>query len=208
MSDLEEKYTTLICPYCKVNFKKQIEMQKKEGLFTILIKNHPDSNNCSPFIAFIDKDGRHRGSQKIDTVEKEDEINDELLQNARNTINELENVIRFYHIKIPRTMGRSFEHKVANVKDKAFMSSRTYMCLIDYLIENESSNTFGIITINIDQNFEGGLLIFGKYLGMLFTLFWKDQKELLTKSIEDLKAYANLTIEKLLDLYNLTDLFY
>jgi len=208
MSGLDEKYSVLICPYCKATFKKQIELQKKEGLFAILIKNHPDSNNCSPFIAFIDNNGRHRGSQKIDTVEKEDQINEELLLNARNTIDELEKVIRFYHIKVPKNMGRGFEHKVANVKDKAFMNSKTYTRLIDYLTENENNNTFGTISINNDKEFEGGLLIFGKYLGMVFTLFWKDQREISAKSFEDLKAYANLTVEKLIDLYNLTDMFW
>jgi len=207
MSGLDENYSNLICPYCKFTFKKQIEIQKKEGLYTILIKNHPNSNNCRPFIAFIDNNGIHRGSQKIDTIEKENVINEELLQNARNAITELEKVIRFYHIKIPRTMGTSFEYKIANVKDKAFMNSKTYARLIDYLAENENSNTFGIISIDNDQDFEGGLLLFGKHLGMLFTLFWKDQKELLTKSFEDLKAYANLIVEKLINLYNLKDLF-
>ncbi len=135
------------------------------------------------------------------------ENNEKLLQHARKAINELENVIRFYHIKIPRTMGTSFEYKIANVKDKAFMSSKTYARLIDYLTENENNNTFGIVSIDNDQDFEGGLLVFGKHLGMLFTLFWKDQREPLTKSFEDLKDYANLIFEKLIDLYNLTDLF-
>ena len=207
MSGLEEKYSLLICPYCKFTFQKQLEIQKSEGLYTVLIKNHPNSNNCKPFIAFLDNNGIHRGSQKIDTIEKENENNEKLLQHARKAINELENVIRFYHIKIPRTMGTSLEYKVANVKDKAFMSSKTYARLIDYLTENENNNTFGIISIDNDQDFEGGLLLFGKYLGMLFTIFWKDQRDLSTKSFDDLKAYANIIVVKLIDLYNLSDLF-
>jgi hypothetical protein len=56
----------IICPYCQVNFKKNVEHTKKQGLFTVLIKEHPDNENCPPFIAFIDDHGKHRGSQKID----------------------------------------------------------------------------------------------------------------------------------------------
>ena len=50
--------------------------------------------------------------------------------------------------------------------------------------------------------------MFGKYLEMAFTLYWKDQKLILTKTIEELKAYALLTVEKLLDLYDLIDYFF
>ena len=39
-----------ICPYCKVSFSKNIEYQKKTGLFSLLIKNHSGSDSCAPFI--------------------------------------------------------------------------------------------------------------------------------------------------------------
>lgn len=76
----------MICPYCKESFRKQVDYQKKQGLFTILIKNHSDGTDCSPFIAFIDNNGKHRGSQKIDNIEAEEEIslNEQLLEAARN----------------------------------------------------------------------------------------------------------------------------
>ncbi len=69
----EAPLVNMICPYCKESFRKQVDYQKKTGLFTILIKNHPKSQDCPPFIAFIDNNGRHRGSQKIDDVEAEEE---------------------------------------------------------------------------------------------------------------------------------------
>ena len=74
MIDSEETtLVNMICPYCKESFRKQVEYQKKTGLFTILIKNHPNTVECPPFIAFIDNNGRHRGSQKIDNVDDEDD---------------------------------------------------------------------------------------------------------------------------------------
>ncbi len=87
MIDSEETtLVNMICPYCKESFRKQVEYQKKTGLFTILIKNHPNSHECPPFIAFIDNNGRHRGSQKIDNVDEEDNeesISGQFLENAR-----------------------------------------------------------------------------------------------------------------------------
>ena len=64
----------MICPYCKESFRRHVEYQKKSGLFTILIKNHSENAECPPFIAFIDNNGKHRGSQKIDNVEEKDSI--------------------------------------------------------------------------------------------------------------------------------------
>ena len=197
-----------ICPYCKTSFSKHIDYQKKSGLFSLLIKNHPEGDSCSPFIAYIDTNGRHRGSQKIDNIEGEFSENVQFLGSAQETINELDKTIGFYHLKVPRKQGRGFEHKVASVKARAFMSSTFYVKLITYLVENEAVNTFGTITIEEDSGFEAGVLMFGKYLEMAFTLFWKDQKSILSKTIEELKAYALLTVEKLLDLYDLTDFFF
>ncbi|MFW9875465.1 MAG: hypothetical protein ACFFG0_20350 [Candidatus Thorarchaeota archaeon] len=204
----ETTLVNMICPYCKESFRKQIEFQKKTGLFTILIKNHPKGEECPPFIAFIDSNGRHRGSQKIDDVGEEESINDQLLENARSSINELENTLRFYHLKVPRRGGRGFDHKVASVKDRTFLSSKFYQQLIDFLTENEDDNSFGIISKDDGEDFEGGLLIYGKYLGMIFTMFWNDQKGVQNKTLDDIKGYSYLTIEKLLDLYDLMDFFF
>ena len=88
------------------------------------------------------------------------------------------------------------------------MSSKLYGTLIDFLLENKEDNTFGTISIDTNSNFEGGLLVFGKYLGMMYTIFWKDQKSLLNKTVDDLKAYTNLTVEKLIELYDIMDLFF
>ncbi|MFX1325273.1 MAG: hypothetical protein ACFE8N_09960 [Promethearchaeota archaeon] len=204
----ESTLVNMICPYCKESFMKQVEFQKKNGLFTILIKNHPNAEECPPFIAFIDNNGRHRGSQKIDNVEEEDSINGQLLESARNNINELENTLRFYHLKVPRRGGRGFDHKVASVKDRSVMSSKFYQQLINFLSENEDDNTFGVVTYDKDGEFEGGLLIYGKYLGMIFTMFWKDQKDVQNKTLDEIKGYSNLKVEKLLDVYNLMDFFF
>lgn len=204
----ETALVNMICPYCKESFRKQVEFQKKTGLFTILIKNHPNGEECPPFIAFIDSNGRHRGSQKIDNVEEEASINDQLLDNARSSINELENTLRFYHLKVPRRGGRGFDHKVASVKDRSFLSSKFYNQLIDFLTENEDDNSFGIITKDDGGDFEGGLLIYGKYLGMIFTMFWNDQKGVQNKTLDDIKGISYLTVEKLLDLYDLMDFFF
>ncbi len=201
----------IICPFCKQNFKKEkdIDYGKRNGLFSILIKNHPKSEDCPPFIAFLDDNGKHRGSQKIDDMDESSAVNDELLENARIRINEIKNSLRFYHMKMPRKEGRGFEHKVANVTDRTFMSSKIYSTLIIYLTENNENNMFGAILIPDDpkSEFVGGLLIYGKYLGMVFTIFWQDQSSLKNKTIEDLRGYANLAIEQLLDIYDLTDFF-
>ena len=211
MTDNEESnFINMICPYCKESFRKQVEYQKKEGLFTILIKNHSNDSECPPFIAFIDNNGKHRGSQKIDNIEDEDNIslNEQLLEAARNRIDELKKDIRFYHLKVPRRGGRGFEHKVSSVSDRNFMSSRVYNSLINFLTDYEEDNTFGAITIERDTSFEGGVLIYGKYMGLIYTLFWKEQRPLISKSLDDLKAEANLTVEKLIELYDIMDLFF
>jgi hypothetical protein len=199
----------MICPYCKASFRKPVDYQKKQGLFTILIKNHSENDDCPPFIAFIDNNGKHRGSQKIDDIEDEENIslNDQLLESA-NRIDELTKEIRFYHLKVPRRGGRGFEHKVSSVSDRPFMSSKFYKSLVDFLSEYEEDNTFGAITIDRDTSFEGGVLVYGKYLGMVYTMFWKEQRPLLSKSLDDLKADANLTVEKLIELYDIMDLFF
>jgi len=200
----------MIYPYCKESFRKQVDYQKKQGLFPILIKSHSESTDCPLFIAFIDNNGKHRGSQKIDNIEAEEEIslNEQLLEVARNRINELKDDIRFYHLKVPRKGGRGFEHKVASVSDRSFMSSKFYLSLVDFLTEYEEDNTFGVIIIDRDSNFERGVLVYGKYLGMIYTMFWKEQKHLLSKSLDDIKAEANLTVEKLIELYDIMDLFF
>jgi len=198
----------ILCPYCKTTFKKEAEVIKKSGLFTIFIKQHPKSDDCPPFIAFIDDNGKHRGSQKIDNIEEESSVNDNFLENARERIAELSDKLRFYHLKVPRKGGRGFEYKVASVTDRGFMSSKKYSTLVDYLGDNDEENIFGVITLEQNSDFEGGLLIYGKYLGMSYTIFWKDQKSLQSKALDDLKGEANLTIEKLLDLYDLMDLFF
>ncbi|MFX1569150.1 MAG: hypothetical protein ACFFCV_12370 [Promethearchaeota archaeon] len=211
MTDIEESnLINMICPYCKESFRKQVEYQKKQGLFTILIKNHSNGSECPPFIAFIDNNGKHRGSQKIDNIEDEENIslNEQLLEAARNRIDELKKDIRFYHLKVPRRGGRGFEHKVSSVSDRSFMSSKFYKLLIEFLTEYEEDNAFGAIIIERDTNFEGGTLIYGKYMGLIYTLFWKEQRPLMSKSLDDLKAEANLTIEKLIELYDIMDLFF
>ena len=88
------------------------------------------------------------------------------------------------------------------------MSSKFYLSLVDFLTEYEEDNTFGAISIERDSDFEGGLLVYGKYLGLIYTVFWKEQKSLLNKTLDDLKAEANLTIEKLIELYDIMDLFF
>ena len=209
MSSLKETIlVNMICPYCKFSFRKKVEYQKKSGLFSILIKNHHKSDNCPPFIAFIDSQGKHRGSQKIDKVELESSISDKMLENARKSINELENILRFYHLKVPRIAGMGFDHKVANVKDRAFMSSNSYMDLMSFLTTYEGSNTFGIIAYDDDINIEGRIVIYGKYLGMIYIFLWKDQKTIQNKSFDELKGLANLTVENLIGIYDLADFFY
>ena len=195
----------LICPYCKVTFQKTVEIQKKQGLFNILINNHTNDSNCPPFIVFIDNNGMHRGSQKIDDVDDNDTSQEEILQLAQRKISQLEKELRFYHLKMPRRNGRGFEHKVSNVLDRSFMNDYFYKCLIDYLQNIKETNTFGSIT---HDGFKGGILVYGKYLGMIYTLFWVDQKSIQDKNFDELKGLANLTIEKLIELYDLMDFFF
>ena len=209
MSSVGKKKTVkFICPYCKITFKKDVETQKRDGLSTILIKSHLDGDNCPLFLVFVDNNGRHRGSQKIDNFEDDASINDQIVEDARIRIEEIKEALRFYHLKAPRKEGRGFEHKVASVLDRAIISSKSYSQLISFLGENEEENIFGAITIPKDTEFEGGLLIYGKYHGMIYSLFWRDQKSILSKTYEDLKVFANLTIEKLLDLYDITSYFF
>lgn len=204
----EDKTIRIICPYCKVSFTQQIERQKAEGLHTTLINNHPNGNNCPPFLIFIDANGKHRGSQKIDSIEHGYTIDEQLLENARSQINELNDAIRFYHLKVPRGKGRGFENKVSSVPDRSIMSSRFYNTLIKSLLDMQVENLFGTITLERDGDFEGGLLVYGKYFGMIFTLFWKDQKTLQSQNMDEIKANAYLIIEQLLEIYDLIDLFY
>ena len=209
-----KKNTTIImiCPYCKTSFMKSVKNQKSGmGLSSLLVKNHPKSQKCPPFVAFIDSHGAHRGSQKIDDSDEDVSVHSQLFENARKNISELENLLKFYHLKVERKgiHGESgFEHKIANEKDRAFMDSSFYKNLIDFLSENKDHNTFGIIDNEGDQDFEGGSLIYGKYLGIIFTLFWKDQAFLQNKTLESLKSYANLTVEQLIDTYDLVDFFF
>jgi len=194
----------IICPYCQVNFKKYVEHTKKQGLFTVLIKEHADNKDCPPFIAFIDDHGKHRGSQKIDDHADISSVNGELLDGAMDRINELKKTLRFYHLKFPRSLNRSFEYKISNVADRKFMSSKFYLCLMEFLTENDDDNIFGVVGIQL----EDGLLVYGKYLGMIYTIFWTDQKSLQNKTFDDLKGYANLTIEQLIEIYDLMDFFF
>ncbi|MFX1238819.1 MAG: hypothetical protein ACFFAS_08745 [Promethearchaeota archaeon] len=204
----DDGFIRFICPYCSISFKKAIEIQKSARINTILIKNHPDANDCPPFIAFVDSLGKHRGSQKIDNIEEVSSVNDQIIESSLKTIDELEDMIQFYHLKLPRGKGRGFEHKVSNVTDRAVMSSQFYILLIDSLAQINEENLFGIVTLEKDNNFEGGLLVYGKYNGMIYSIFWRNQKSLQGKSLDDIRASANLTIEQLLDIYDLLDLFY
>ena len=196
----------IICPYCKENFRKEAVVTKKSGLFSILIKNHPKGKDCPPFVAFIDDNMMHRGSQKIDKSEEGISLNESVLEAARNRINESTEAVRFYHLKV-RNDGRVYENKISSVKDRSFMSSKLYMGVIAFLGYCEEDNVFGVVDVEDGPDFEGGLLVYGKYHGMIFTLFWKDQKSLKGKTIDDLKGEANLTIEKLLDIHDLYDFF-
>jgi hypothetical protein len=56
--------------------------------------------------------------------------------------------------------------------------------------------------------FQNKLAYCNKYHGMIYTIFWKDQKSLKGKTLDDLKGEANLTIEKFLDIHNLYDFFF
>ena len=198
---------TIICPYCKENFKKEAEVMKKNGLFSILIKSHPNGEDCPPFVAFIDDNMMHRGSQKIDKSEEETSLNEGVLEAARKRINELKEAVRFYHLKL-RKDGRWYENKIASVKDRSFMSSKIYMGVIAFLGYSKEENVFGVVEVEQGPDFEGGLLVYGKYHDMIYTIFWKDQKSLKGKTIDDLKGDANLTIEKLVDIHNLYEFFF
>jgi len=198
---------TIICPYCKENFKKEAEVTKKNGLFSILIKKHPNGEDCPPFVAFIDDHMSHRGSQKIDESEEEASLNESVLEAARNRINELKEAVRFYHLKL-RKDGRWYENKIASVKDRSFMSSKIYSGVIAFLGYSMEENVFGVVEVENGPDFEGGLLVYGKYHGMIYSIFWKDQKSLKGKTIDDLKGDANLTIEKLVDIHNLYEFFF
>ena len=68
-SSEESILINITCPYCKDNFRKQVKYQKQTSLFKIFIKNHSKTKECPPFIAFIDYNGMHRGSQKISNIE-------------------------------------------------------------------------------------------------------------------------------------------
>jgi hypothetical protein len=189
----ETPLVNMICPYCKESFRRQVDYEKKTGLFT------------------IDNNGRHRGSQKIDNVDEEnveENISGQFLENARGSINELADTLRFYHLKVPRRANRGFDHKVASVKDRTLMSSKFYKNLIEFLSENEDDNTFGLMTFEGDNIDSSGTIVYGKYLGMIFTMFWKDQKDLQNKPMDEIKAYTNLTVEKLIELYDLMDFFF
>lgn len=206
-----QNYVNFICPVCKKSFRKPIELKKtSRGLLTVLIKSHPKADGCPPFIAFVDQNGMHRGSQMIDNLDefKEKEIRNELIKDAYNSVSEIEDKLRFFHLKFPRQGGRSFEHKVGNVSDRIFMSSRHYSAFINFLTTCENENSFGVMECDELGDSSNGLLLYGKYFGMIYTMFWKDQNELKGKTMDDLKGYANLTIEKLLDIYNLLDLFF
>ena len=202
----------MICPYCKTSFMKTIKSNESTtGLSSLLVKNHPNDQNCPPFVAFIDKNGAHRGSQKIDDIDEELSVDSQMFKNARRNINEIQSLLKFYHLKVDRKGVRGedgFEHKIADEKDKAFMESRFYQNLIEFLSENKDNNTFGIIDNEGNHDFTGGSLIYGKYLGIIFTLFWKDQAFLQNKTLEALKSYANLTVEQLIDTYDLVDFFF
>jgi hypothetical protein len=121
-----------------------------------------------------------------------------------NRINELKKTLISYHLKVPRKGSRGFEYKVANVADRSFMSSKFYLTLIEFLTENTDDNLFAAVSIPL----EDGLLVYGKYLGMIYTIFWTDQKSLQNKTFDDLKGYANLTIEQLIEIYDLMDFFF
>jgi hypothetical protein len=75
------------------------------------------------------------------------------------------------------------------------------------LTDYQEDNTFRGIYLERDTDFVGGLLVYGKYLRLTHTVFWKEQKSLISKSLDDLKVEANLTVEKLIELYDIMDFF-
>jgi hypothetical protein len=193
-------------------FPKEIKDPKNSGtLYSTLIKDKKGHEECGPFLAFIDENGTHRGSQKIDNIdEAQSEQHKIYIDQALNNINELNEKIRFYHLKIPKKrFKRSFEHKVASVKDRAFMSSRFYKKLYSFLKDSKSDSTFGMVSLesHSESNLDGSL-IYGKYMGMIYILYWNDQQRINNSTWDEIKGYTNLTIEKLIDLYELIDLFF
>ncbi|MFX1238023.1 MAG: hypothetical protein ACFFAS_20510 [Promethearchaeota archaeon] len=204
----EHKNINIICPHCKVTFTRPIEFKKSDGLYSTLINNHPNNRDCPPFLIFIDAHGKHRGSQKIDVIEQANKINEKFVESTRNKINELEDAVRFYHIKVPSNKGGGFECQVTEDKDRAVLNTKFYHILIEMLIDTCEENMLGIITLEKSKDFEGGVLTYGKYQGMIFTIFWKDQKAFQRQSMEDIQMNANLTVEKLFNLYDLADFLF
>ena len=207
MNPLEEmRNVAIICPYCKIAFFKKVTIPTniERKLFTLFIKNHPDSEDCGPFLSFIDKQGMHRGSQKIDSME-EDSISDELSDQANEEISEMEDALRFYHLRVLRKEGRGFEYKYANVMDRAFMSSRVYSTLITFLTNHDEEDAFGILACKDHDNFQGGHLVYGKYHGIVYTVFWNDQAFLQQNSLDEIRDHANIMVNNLLDLYELRE---
>lgn len=190
-------------------FRKDIKNKKKSGtLYSTLIKEQDGHKECGPFLAFIDNNGMHRGSQKIDHIDDARSENEPYIDQALTNINELDEKIRFYHLKIPkRRFKRSFEHKVASVKDRAFMSSRFYKNIFDFVNNCKNESMFGMVSLDSHPDVDGSL-VYGKYMGLLYILYWNNQKEIKNKSWDEIKGYTNLTIEKLIELYELIDLFF
>ena len=170
----------ILCPYCKKMFRKEITNTKKSGtLYSTLIKAQDGHEGCGAFLAFIDNNGMHRGSQKIDHIEEAHSENETYINQALKNINELDEKIRFYHLKIPKTkFKRSFEYKVASVKDRAFMSSRTYKGLFNFVKDCRNDNMFGMLSLDSDAELDGSL-VYGKYMGLLYVLYWNNQKKIL-----------------------------
>ncbi len=204
----EQKNIHIICPHCKTSFTRPIEFKKSDGLYSTLINNHPNNKGCPPFLIFIDKHGKHRGSQKIDVIETASETNQKFVENAQSRINELEDEVRFYHIKVPSHKGGGFECKVTDDADWEILNTKLYRILTELLIDTYEENMLGIITLEKYREFEGGILIYGKYQGMIYTIFWKDQKKIQRQSMNEIQMNANLTVEKLFTLYDLADLLF
>ena len=200
----------ILCPYCKKSFRDEITNTKKSGtLYSTLIKKQEGHEDCGPFLAFIDTNGMHRGSQKIDHIDDADsEDTGPYINNALNNIDELDEKVRFYHLKIPKKkFKRSFDHKVASVKDRAFMSSRFYKNVFKFLSNCKEENTFGMISLDSASKIDG-TLVYGKYLGVIYILYWNDQKKLKNSTLDEIKGYTNLIVEKLIELYELMDLIF
>ena len=178
---------------CQKSIKKTIGTldDEKRSLFTLLIKDHSKSQNCGSFLAFIDNNGLHRGSQKIDVIDEEHSTAKKIFEDVNEEISEMTDLLRCYHLKVPRKEGRGFEHKVSNVADRAFMSSRLYSTLITFLTEHKEDDAFGILACKDDANFKGGNLIYGNYGGIIYTVFWNDQSFLQDKCLDEIQEHAN-----------------